>query len=40
MKKERSRWRKGNKRYPEGTDLSRYKEGTGWDKGARVSKKK
>lgn len=39
MAKRNSRWKEGNKRYPEGTDLSKYKEAEGWYKGARVYKK-
>jgi hypothetical protein len=38
MAKKNSRWKKGNKRYPEGTDLSRYSEKKGYAKGARTNK--
>jgi hypothetical protein len=40
MAKKNSRWKKSNKRYSENADLGKYQEQPGWDKGARVYKKK
>lgn len=34
--KPNSRWNAGNERYPATLDLSKYREGHGWRRGAKI----